>query len=76
MRERTDVLKGYLEFDLKKERLDEVEMELAQPDVWNQPERAQELGRERASLEAIVHTIEELDRGVADFGELLEMAAA
>jgi peptide chain release factor 2 len=34
------------------------------------------LGKERASLESIVHTIETLDTGVADAGELLEMAAS
>lgn len=34
------------------------------------------MGRERASLEAIVHTIEALTVGAADAGDLLEMAAA
>jgi len=34
------------------------------------------LGRERSSLEAIVQTIEQLDTGAADAGDLLEMAAA
>ncbi len=54
----------------------EVELELAEPSVWDDPARAQELGRERASLENIVHTIEGLDSGAADAGDLLEMAAA
>jgi peptide chain release factor 2 len=44
--------------------------------VWEEPARAQELGRERASLEAIVHTIEKLDTGAADATDLLEMAAS
>ena len=34
------------------------------------------MGRERSSLEGIVHTIENLDSGAADAGDLLEMAAA
>jgi peptide chain release factor 2 len=42
--------------------------------VWNEPEIAQELGRERSSLEVVVKTIEELDTGVADARELLDMA--
>jgi peptide chain release factor 2 len=42
--------------------------------VWNDPDRAQELGRERSSLEAVVKTIEDLDSGVSDSRELLEMA--
>ncbi len=49
-------------------------MELAQPDVWNDPDRAQALGRERSSLEAVVKTIDDMDQGVADCRDLIEMA--
>ncbi len=42
--------------------------------MWDDPKRAQDLGRERASLEAVVETIDELDSGVADCSELLDMA--
>lgn len=42
--------------------------------MWNDPERAQQLGRERSSLEAVVKTIEDLDSGIADARELLQMA--
>ncbi|WP_143015622.1 peptide chain release factor 2 [Vibrio xiamenensis] len=72
--ERTKVLRGYLDYDAKKERLEEVNAELEQPDVWNEPERAQALGKERASLEAVVETIVELDQGVEDVDGLLELA--
>ncbi|MCK7597195.1 peptide chain release factor 2 [Microbulbifer sp. CAU 1566] len=72
--ERTDVLRGYLDYATKKERLTEVELELAEPSVWDDPDRAQELGRERAALEAVVKTIEDLDSGVSDSRELLDMA--
>jgi len=44
--------------------------------VWDNPDRAQDLGRERSSLETIVHTIENMDTGAADAADLLEMAAA
>ncbi|MDE0876490.1 MAG: peptide chain release factor 2 [Porticoccaceae bacterium] len=71
---RTDVLRGYLDYENRKERLAEVELELGEPDVWNKPEQAQELGRERSSLELVVKTIEDLDSGVADARELLTMA--
>ncbi len=54
----------------------EVELELAEPSVWDDPARAQELGRERSSLEAVVNTIESLESGTVDAGDLLEMAAA
>ena len=49
---------------------------MAEPSVWDDPERAQELGRERSSLEGIVRTIEKLDTGAVDARDLLEMAAA
>ncbi|MDO3383948.1 peptide chain release factor 2 [Gilvimarinus algae] len=74
LKARTDVLRGYLDYDAKKERLTEVELELGEPDVWNNPERAQALGKERSSLEAVVKTIDDLDSGVSDLTELLEMA--
>ncbi len=64
---------GTFDYDGKKEQLTEVELELAEPDVWNDQKRAQDLGRERAALEQVVKTIEDLDQGVADTRELLEM---
>jgi len=67
-------LGGIFDFDLKSERLIEVERELELPDVWNEPERAQELGRERASLEKIVHGLQAIEESFTDAIELLEMA--
>lgn len=49
-------------------------MELSEPSVWDNPERAQELGRERSNLESVVKTIDDLDQGVEDCRELLDMA--
>ncbi|MGQ4878357.1 peptide chain release factor 2 [Billgrantia sp. LNSP4103-1] len=72
--ERTDVLRGYLDYAEKKDRLEEVSRELEDPGVWNDPDYAQKLGKERASLEAIVETIDELDQGLADSRDLLELA--
>jgi len=69
-------LGGIFDFDLSKERLAEVELELAEPSVWEDPDRAQELGRERSALEGVVHTIEKLDIGAVDASDLLELAAA
>ncbi len=44
------------------------------PDVWNNPENAQALGRERASLEVVVNTIENLETGLRDAKDLLDLA--
>ena len=72
--ERTQALRGYLDYDAKCERFEEVERELEDPLVWNNPENAQKLGRERASIETIVKSIDELTEGVADCRDLLDMA--
>ena len=53
----------------------EVLRELEDPNVWSDPERAQRLGRERASLEDIVNGLDELTSGIGDAGDLLAMAA-
>ncbi|WP_156539726.1 peptide chain release factor 2 [Gallibacterium genomosp. 1] len=72
--ERTLALRGYLDFDNKVERLEEVSAELEQPDVWNNPEKAQALGKERSSLESVVNTIKSLQQGLDDVEGLLELA--
>ncbi|PWK54451.1 peptide chain release factor 2 (bRF-2) [Pleionea mediterranea] len=65
---------GIFDFETKHERLIEVERELEDPDIWNQPEVAQALGKERASLELIVNTFENLAQGLSDSEELLQLA--
>ena len=60
----------------KRDRLAEVDAELERPDIWNNPERAQNLGRERARLEDVIRPLERADAGLRDAGERLELAAA
>ena len=67
-------LGGIFDFDRRKEELEEVNRELEQPGVWDNPEAAQKLGKERSRLEKIVVTIETLDGGLNDAEELLEMS--
>ncbi|WP_462129395.1 peptide chain release factor 2 [Stenotrophomonas muris] len=67
-------LRGYLDYDAKKERLEEVTRELESPDVWNNAEYAQNLGRERSSLEKTVGGIASVLDGLNDATELLELA--
>ncbi len=59
---------------MKKDRLAEVELELGESSVWDKPEYAQALGKERASLEVIVVTIDNLYQGIQDLEEILELA--
>ncbi|MBC3974183.1 peptide chain release factor 2 [Xanthomonas translucens] len=72
--ERVLSLRGFLDYDVKKERLEEVTRELESPDVWNDPERAQSLGRERANLEKTVGGIASVLDGLNEALEFLELA--
>ena len=65
---------GIFDFAAKLERLEEVNAELEQPDVWNTPDKAQALGKERSALETVVNTIKKLDQGLEDVDGLLEQA--
>jgi peptide chain release factor 2 len=67
-------LGGTFDFSAKQERLEEVSRELEDPDVWNNPEKAQSLGKEKNTLEQIVETILVLDQGTEDVEGLLELA--
>ncbi len=67
-------LGGIFEYDQKSERLVEVLRELEQPDVWDDPQQAQALGKERAALENVVETIDALEESLADSIDLLKLA--
>ncbi|WP_099050695.1 MULTISPECIES: peptide chain release factor 2 [Pseudomonas] len=72
--ERSESIRGYLDYDQKHDRLIEVNRELEDPNVWNKPEYAQELGRERAMLAQVVETLDKMAHGLADCQDLLDMA--
>lgn len=42
--------------------------------MWNNPERAQELGKQRSQYEVVVNTIVTVEQGVSEAIELLELA--
>lgn len=69
-------LGGTFDYAEKKDRLEEVTRELEQPNVWNEPERAQVLGKERSDLESLVNIFESLATGLVDAKDLLELAGA
>jgi peptide chain release factor 2 len=67
---------GIFDYDRKALRLNEVNAALENPAVWNDPRRAQELGREKKMLETVVDTIRHLQSQLSDNVELYEMAKA
>ena len=65
---------GIFDYDQKHERLIVVNLELEDPRVWDDPKRAQDLGREKRSLEDIVLVLQSVDQGLKDARELYDMA--
>lgn len=67
---------GIFDYDVKADRLHVVNAELENPDIWNNPEQAQELGREQKRLDTLVDSLDRLRTGFSDASELFEMAQA
>lgn len=59
---------------MKCDRLAEVELELGESTVWDKPDYAQALGKERSDLEAVVHTIKKMYAGIDEVEELLTLS--
>jgi len=65
---------GFFEYDNKKERLEEVTRELEDPAVWQNPDKARELGSERAKLSAQLEELDSTSKAISDAAELLDLA--
>ena len=59
---------GIFDFDAKERRLAEVVKLAEDPAVWNDPKRAQDLGRERKTLESLVGTMAKLAALSQEYG--------
>ena len=65
---------GIFDYELKKDRLAEVELELGEASVWDRPDYAQALGKEKVELDRVISTIDQLCLGISDIEELLLLA--
>ena len=65
---------GIFDYPAKERKLNEVNAALEDPKVWDNPKRAQELGKEKKSLEDVVHVIDRLSSELADNTELFDMS--
>ena len=65
---------GIFDFDAKEARLAEVASQLEDANVWNDPKKAQELGREQKTLTATVDALRSIASGLSDAHELFELA--
>ncbi len=65
---------GIFDYDLKKERLEEVLRTLEDSAIWNNPEEAQALGKERSALENSVGVLDKLTTQLTDAQAMLDLA--
>ncbi|WP_201532818.1 peptide chain release factor 2 [Psychrobacter ciconiae] len=67
-------LRRYLDFDGKQERLEEVNLELENPELWNDPERATQISKEKSQLDNILGVMTTLDSRLDDAAAMLDLA--
>ncbi|MGP5346209.1 peptide chain release factor 2 [Psychrobacter celer] len=72
--ERGQDLRRYLDFDGKQERLEEINLELENPELWNDPERATKINKEKSQLDGIIDVVISLETTLADASAMLELA--
>lgn len=67
-------LKESVDYQTKSERLMELNRELEDPSLWNDPKRAQTLGQERAQLQTLISSLNDLSNRIEDAMTLYELA--
>lgn len=72
--QRSAVLSEHLDLEEKRGRLEEVLLEMENPDVWSKPEIAQALGKEKSTLEIICEVFDKANAVLEYATELLNMA--
>ena len=65
---------GIFDFDGKQERLEEVNLELENPDLWNDPERATKINKEKSQLDGVIDVVVSLETTLEDAQAMLELA--
>jgi peptide chain release factor 2 len=67
---------GFFDYSGKKTQLEQIEIELENPEIWNNQDNAQELSRKKKQLETVVNSLDNLDNNIASCKELFDMARA
>ncbi len=66
-------MRSIFDLDVKKTRLLEIQCELENPALWRNPEKAQSLNRERSELETLIWRCDEVEQGINDAIELINL---
>jgi peptide chain release factor 2 len=70
----TALLRRFLDWDRAQRRLEELNAKVEDPELWNDPKRAQEVMRERRRLDEAISATRNLERELSDTSELIQMA--
>jgi peptide chain release factor 2 len=65
---------GIFDYNGKQEKLTQVNLELEDPNIWNDQKKAQELTKAKKQLENVVNQIDELANALTNAHELFELA--
>ena len=65
---------GIFDVEAKKERLEEVNLELENPELWNNPELATQISKEKSVLDGIIGVIDGLNATLEDAAAMLDLA--
>ena len=76
LKRRLSALSDHLDVDEKRDRLEEVRLELENSEIWSNPDKAQALGKEKVHLVTLCSAFEHSSGVLNDAKELLEMAEA
>jgi len=74
LRRRVDGARGYLKVDVARARVEELEVEVARPDLWDDQDVARKVNTELAQLQEDVTMVEQLEGSVSDLETLAELA--
>ncbi|MAJ59114.1 MAG: peptide chain release factor 2 [Deltaproteobacteria bacterium] len=74
LRARFDEFRGVFDLAGLRRRHDALEAELTKPDLWNDPENARKVGREKSVIESELGLYERIESGLDDVEVLLELA--
>jgi peptide chain release factor 2 len=72
----TELLRKRLDWDTAEKRLDELNARAEDPTLWDDPQKAQSLMRERNRLDAAMSEVREIEASLAETLEIAEMAEA
>lgn len=71
-----EIYGGIFDYDGKRNRLEEVSRLVESPEIWEDPQKAQALGKERKQLEDVVLVLDNIENGLSDSKELLDIAVS